>query len=100
MNGETSAARIDGATIARLARGVRLRDDAVRGQQVLLAPERAMALDEIAVRIVHALDGARSIDAITDAFAAEFGAPRDQIAGDVIAFVQELSDRRMLEILS
>lgn len=99
MNGEASAATIDGTTVARLARGVRLRDDAVRGQQVLLAPERAMALDDIAVKIVQALDGVRSIDAITDAFAAEFGAPRDQIIGDVSAFVQELSDRRMLEII-
>jgi pyrroloquinoline quinone biosynthesis protein D len=96
----TVAPRIDGLMVVKLARGVRLRDDAVRGQKVLLAPERAMALDEIAVRIVEALDGERSLDRITEDFAAEFGAPREEIAGDVTAFVQELADRRMLEIVS
>jgi pyrroloquinoline quinone biosynthesis protein D len=99
MNDEADIV-VGGDTVAKLARGVRLRDDEVRGQKVLLAPERAMALDEIAVRIVEALDGERSIDRIADDFAAEFGAPRDQIAGDVTAFVQELADRRMLEVLS
>ncbi|WP_099864196.1 pyrroloquinoline quinone biosynthesis peptide chaperone PqqD [Pararhizobium haloflavum] len=91
---------IDGATVAKLARGVRLREDAVRGQKVLLAPERAMALDEIAVKIVEALDGERSLDRIADDFAAEFGAPRQRIADDVAAFVQELADRRMLEVIA
>jgi pyrroloquinoline quinone biosynthesis protein D len=100
MNGGQSAQAIDGTTVAKLARGVRLRDDAVRGQKVLLAPERAMALDEIAVKIVEALDGERSIDVIADRFATEFGAPREEIIADVLAFVQELSDRRMLEIVS
>lgn len=85
-------------TVARLARGVRLRDDPVRGHKVLLAPERAMALDEIAVKIVEALDGERSVEQIAEAFATEFNAPRDEIAGDIIAFLRELADRRMLEV--
>lgn len=89
---------IRGESVVRLARGVRLRDDPVRGQKVLLAPERAMALDEIAVKIVEALDGERSLDRIAEDFAAEFNAPRDEIAGDVTAFVQGLADRRMLEV--
>jgi pyrroloquinoline quinone biosynthesis protein D len=45
--------------IVKLARGVRLRRDDIRGQTVLLAPELAMALDEIAIKIVEALDGKR-----------------------------------------
>lgn len=85
-------------TVVRLARGVRLRDDPVRGQKVLLAPERAMALDEIAVKIVEALDGERSVEQIAEAFAREFNAPRDEIAEDIIAFLRELADRRMLEV--
>ncbi|HEU4986019.1 MAG TPA: pyrroloquinoline quinone biosynthesis peptide chaperone PqqD [Rhizobiaceae bacterium] len=91
---------IGGATVARLARGVRLRKDEVRGQMVLLAPERALALDDIAQRIVEALDGERSIDRIAEDFAAAFQAPKEQITADVTAFVQELSDRRMLEIVA
>ena len=52
---------IGGVSVIKLAKGVRLREDAVRKQTVLLAPERAIALDEIAVAIVNALDGQRSL---------------------------------------
>lgn len=89
---------INGEDIVKLARGVRLRTDEVRGQTVLLAPERAMALDEIAITIVNELDGERSIDKLCDDFAERFNAPREQIAGDVLAFVQELANRRMIEV--
>ncbi|WP_026187091.1 pyrroloquinoline quinone biosynthesis peptide chaperone PqqD [Ensifer sp. BR816] len=90
---------ISGASVVKLARGVRLREDAVRGQTVLLAPERAMAVDDIAVAIVEALDGERTLDQIAADFAEKFDAPAPQIAEDVMAFVRELSIRRMLEIV-
>lgn len=99
MNASESAA-IHSGTIARLAEGVKLRKDDVRGQNVLLAPERAIALDEIALRIVQALDGETSVEAMAAGFAEEFGAPADQIAGDIIAFLDELHQRRMLETVS
>ena len=90
---------VTGATVARLARGVRLREDPVRGQTVLLAPERALALDEIAVAIVKALDGTHDLDTIAADFARQFDAPREQVLADVIAFIREFSDRRLLEIV-
>ncbi len=104
VSGESAAAgppgvSVIGATVARLARGVRLREDPVRGQTVLLAPERALALDEIAVAIVKALDGTRDLDTIAADFAREFEAPKDQVLADVIAFIREFSDRRLLEIV-
>ncbi|NWJ25441.1 pyrroloquinoline quinone biosynthesis peptide chaperone PqqD [Rhizobium sp. RM] len=95
---EPSAVIVTAATVAKLARGVRLREDAVRGQTILLAPERALALDEIAVMIVNALDGKRSIDAIAEEFSLKFEAPKDQILADIIVFVDEFSKRRMLEL--
>ncbi|AWM28442.1 pyrroloquinoline quinone biosynthesis peptide chaperone PqqD [Sinorhizobium fredii] len=97
MTGEAPV--ISGTSVVKLARGVRLREDAVRGQTVLLAPERAMALDDIAVRIVEALDGRRSLDRIAGDFAAEFETPFEQIASDVQSFAHELAIRRMLEIV-
>jgi pyrroloquinoline quinone biosynthesis protein D len=90
---------ITSAMVVKLARGVRLRHDPVRGQTVLLAPELAMAVDEIAVKIVEALDGKRDLDTIADDFAAEFQAPREQIATDVLAFIRELAIRRLLQVL-
>lgn len=97
---EPTAVIVLGGTIAKLARGVRLRQDPVRAQNVLLAPERAVALDEIAVMIVNALDGERTLDEIAGEFAVKFEAPKDQILSDVIVFVDEFSKRRMLELKS
>lgn len=97
---EPTAVIVSGGTIAKLARGVRLRQDPVRAQNVLLAPERALALDEIAVMIVNALDGERTLDEIAGEFAVKFEVPKDQILSDVIAFVDEFSKRRMLELKS
>lgn len=104
VSGESATAdgtgvAVTGATVARLARGVRLREDPVRGQTVLLAPERALALDEIAVAIVKALDGTRDLDTIAADFARQFEAPQGQVLADVIAFIREFSDRRLLEIV-
>lgn len=96
----SEAIAVTSQTVAKLARGVRLREDPVRGQNVLLAPERALALDEIAVMIVNALDGERSLDAIAEEFAVRFETPKAEILGDVIAFVEEFSKRRMLELRS
>ncbi|MCA1443417.1 pyrroloquinoline quinone biosynthesis peptide chaperone PqqD [Ensifer sp. IC4062] len=98
MNADAPA--ISGMSVVKLARGVRLHEDPIRGQPVLLAPERAMALDDIAVAIVQALDGKRSLDQIADDFAAKFDAPAAEIAGDVRAFVEELANRRLLEIVA
>ena len=96
----SSGLKVTGSLIPRLARGVRLHNDPVRGRKVLLAPERALALDEIAVKIIEALDGDRSIDSISTDLARQFGAPRDRVAADIITFLQELADRRMLETSS
>ncbi|WFR96414.1 pyrroloquinoline quinone biosynthesis peptide chaperone PqqD [Rhizobium tumorigenes] len=90
---------ITAETVIKLPRGVRLHEDPVRKQMVLLAPERALALDEIAVAIVRALDGVKSLDQIADGFARDFGAPKDHVLADIIAFAQEFANRRMLEIV-
>lgn len=96
---ETGSADISAATVLRLPRGVRLREDPVRGKMVLLAPERAVAVDEIATAILKALDGVRSLDAIADDFADQFGAPKDEILKDMLVFAREFLNRRMLEIV-
>lgn len=89
---------IDGRTLVHLARGVRLREDTVRNQTVLLAPERAIALDEIAVAIIKEIDGHRSLDRIAGDLARRFEAPKEQVLQDIIAFIREFLNRRTLEI--
>lgn len=84
--------------VPRFARGVRLRHDEARGQWVLLAPERVLQPDGVAVEILKRVDGARSLDAIVDDLAATFAADRAQIAADVEAFLGGLIEKGMLEM--
>ena len=81
-----------------LPRGVRLRRDEIRGRTVLLSPERTMALEDTAIAIVARIDGKRTLAEIIDGLAADYKAPRDVIAVDVEAFLQQLLQRRMLEV--
>lgn len=78
------------AVVPAFNRGFRLRHDAVRNAWVVLAPERLFLLDEPAVEVLKLVDGARSVPDIVDILAAKFNAPRDTIAVDVDAMLQDL----------
>ena len=80
-----------------LPRGVRLADDNVRGLRVLLGPERVLMLDQIGDAVLSRVDGARSVRAISEDLAQTFAAPRDQIETDVLAYLDDLADKRLLE---
>ncbi|HYH17924.1 MAG TPA: pyrroloquinoline quinone biosynthesis peptide chaperone PqqD [Azospirillum sp.] len=78
----------------RLAPGVMLRHDRTRGQWTLLAPERVLVLDEVALDVVRACTGdAASVGAGIDRLAAQFEAPRAEIADDVLDLLRTLRDR-------
>ena len=78
--------------------GVKFRFDQVRDAWVLLAPERLFQPDAIAAEILKLIDGQRTLRAITDTLAAQYQAPRAVIAADVVALLQELSDRGALSL--
>ena len=79
-------------------RGFRLRHDAVRGSWVVLAPERLFMLDAPAVEVLKLVDGARTVPQIVDELAVKFAAPRDLIARDVAAMLQDLSDKGAIRL--
>jgi coenzyme PQQ biosynthesis protein PqqD len=81
-----------------LPRGVRLARDRVRDQTVLLAPEKAVALDIIGEAILSRVTGEASLDEIINDLVATFQAPRDQIAEDVQRFLQALRSRVFLGV--
>ena len=87
---------IPGSAVPRLPRGVRLREDAARGRWVLLAPERMLVPDETALAVLRLVDGARDLDAILDALAAEYAAPREEIAADVRELLAELQAKGVI----
>jgi pyrroloquinoline quinone biosynthesis protein D len=88
--------QIDDAAVPALARGVRLRFDKARDAWVLLAPEKVLMPDQIAVEILKRCDGKARLNAIVDDLATTFSADRGQVASDVRAFLQDLADKGML----
>lgn len=94
----TTATTIPDAARPALLGGVRVHWDEVRGRWFLLAPERAIALDEIGAAILAETDGARSLGEIVGRLAARYDAPPERIAGDVRAFLAGLVERRMAEV--
>ncbi len=84
------------ASRPKLPRHARLKFDETRQVWVILAPERVLAPDEIAVVVLQLCDGIRSVADIVDHLAAKYAADRSAIATDVIAMLQDLADKGFL----
>ena len=80
----------------KLPRHTRLKFDETRQVWVILAPERVLAPDEIAVEVLQLCDGVRSVAEMADLLAAKYAAPREAIATDVVAMLQDLADKGFL----
>jgi pyrroloquinoline quinone biosynthesis protein D len=79
-----------------LPRHAKLKFDETRQVWVILAPERVLAPDEIAVEVLRLCDGLRSVEGIIDQLAVKYTAERDAISADVIAMLQDLADKGFL----
>ncbi len=79
-----------------LPRHAKLKFDETRKVWVILAPERVLAPDEIAVEVLQLCDGVRSVGQMADALAAKYAAEREAILADVIAMLQDLADKGFL----
>lgn len=76
-----------------LPRYVKLRHDAGRDRWVILAPERVLTPDEIAVEVLELCDGERTVAEVADLLAADYDAPAEAIGSDIIALLQGLADK-------
>jgi pyrroloquinoline quinone biosynthesis protein D len=79
-----------------LPRHAKLKFDETRKVWVILAPERVLAPDEIAVEVLQLCDGATSVADMVEQLAAKYAAPREAIATDVVAMLQDLADQGFL----
>ena len=79
-----------------LPRHAKLKFDETRQVWVILAPERVLAPDEIAVEVLQLCDGVRNVSAMIDVLADKYAAERSAIAADVIAMLQDLADKGFL----
>ena|ERR1700736_411278 len=79
-----------------LPRHAKLKFDETRQVWVILAPERVLAPDEIAVEVLQLCDGVRSVSDMINQLVAKYAAPREAIATDVVAMLQDLADKGFL----
>src|SRR5262245_4128890 len=85
------------ASVLRLAPHIVFRFDQTRQRWIMMAPERLMLPDEQAVEILKLVDGKASVAGIVDSLAARYSqAPRELIAKDVTAMLQDLADKGCL----
>ncbi|HLJ62877.1 MAG TPA: pyrroloquinoline quinone biosynthesis peptide chaperone PqqD [Stellaceae bacterium] len=96
MTGPGQRLLVEGAHILRFAAHTRMSFDEKRNRWMVLAPERLLLPDAPAVEILKRIDGAKSVTLIIDELAAQFDAPREVIARDVGAVLQDLLDKGIL----
>jgi len=96
MAGQSRNISVSEASRPVLPRHAKLKFDATRQVWVILAPERVLAPDEIAVEVLQLCDGLRNVGEMVDHLAAKYTAERRAISTDVIAMLQDLADKGFL----
>jgi pyrroloquinoline quinone biosynthesis protein D len=81
-----------------LARRVRLQQDPITAEPVLLFPEGLLVLNPTAHEIVSRCDGVATVEAIIAALAEEYDAPAEELAADVVACVNDLRERNLITL--
>jgi pyrroloquinoline quinone biosynthesis protein D len=85
------------ATKPSMPRHVKMRHDPGRGRWIILAPERVFNPDDIAVSVLKLCDGSTTVKEITAKMAADYQAPVDVISADIIAMLQDLADKGVID---
>jgi pyrroloquinoline quinone biosynthesis protein D len=78
----------------RLARGTRLRWDAVREQHLLLVPEGALVLNPTAAAVLELCDGSRTLAEVVRELEVRY--PGAEVADDVRELLQRLAQRALV----
>ncbi len=89
----TAAGGVEGTIRPRLAPHVRLRFDERRQRWTIVAPERLLLPDDVALEVLRRCTGAVSLADIVADLARGFDAPADVIEGDVEALLRDLGDK-------
>ena len=87
---------MDNGARPRLANSTILRHDPGRNRWVLLAPERVLTPDAVAVDVLKLCDGSRTFGEIVAALAKDYGAPEARIATDVAALLASLAEKGLV----
>jgi pyrroloquinoline quinone biosynthesis protein D len=79
-----------------LARGVRLRNDPLTDEPLLLFPEGALPLDEITHDILLRCSGKATLAAIIQSLAEEYETDEDTVRSDVCECLDQLRQRMLI----
>jgi len=83
-------------SVPRFPRHVQFRFDETRRQWIVLAPERVLFPDEIAVHVLQHCDGTATVGEIATALARTFSAPVDTVHADILEMLQSLADKNVI----
>ncbi len=89
---------IEDGSLPRLPQHVKLRFDQRRNRWIVLAPERVLMPDEIALEILKRCDGKTSVSAITEGLAEVYEAAAEEIGEDVAEMLQDLADKGFVQL--
>ncbi|MBZ9762399.1 pyrroloquinoline quinone biosynthesis peptide chaperone PqqD [Mesorhizobium sp. CA8] len=81
-----------------LPRHVRIQYDPVRQAFAVLSPEKVFWPNEISLDILRRCDGRSTVERIIADLAADYDADPEDVAADVIAFLQEWSDKLLVKL--
>jgi pyrroloquinoline quinone biosynthesis protein D len=89
---------IDMQSRPSLARGVRLRNDPITGEPILLYPEGVLPLDDATHDIITRCSGESTVESIVSALVEEYDADRDTLTSDVRECLDQLRQRMLVAI--
>ena len=93
----TDILKINENVIPIFPKHVKFRFNKARKEWVILAPERLVKLDPIAVEILQLVDGEKTVKIIASELSKKFNAPEETILADVKEMLQDLSDKGFIQ---
>jgi pyrroloquinoline quinone biosynthesis protein D len=81
-----------------LARGVRLRDDPITGEPILLYPEGVLELDETTHDIVRRCSGIATLESIVGELAEDYEIDAETLQSDVRECLEQLRARMLIAV--
>ena len=93
----TDILKINESVVPKFPKHVKFRFNKARKEWVILAPERLVKLDPIAVEILQLVDGEKTVKIIASELSKKFNAPEETILADVKEMLQGLSDKGFIQ---
>ncbi|MER8841237.1 pyrroloquinoline quinone biosynthesis peptide chaperone PqqD [Mesorhizobium sp. M0684] len=85
-------------SVPSLPKHVRIQHDPVRQAFAVLSPEKVFWPNDISLDILRRCDGRSTVGHIIAGLAADYDAEREAVAADVVAFLQEWSDKLLVKL--